>query len=200
VKTDWNGKRVTIIGGARQGQAAARWLAHHGASVTVNDRRTPDQMASARSALADTAVRWELGGHPVEILNQTDIVCLSGGVALDNPLVVEALRRGTPLTNDTQIFMEVVPCKTVGVTGSAGKTTTTLLVGQMARTAIGRKAYVGGNVGDPLLNHVDEMEPDDLAVLEISSFQLEQMTMSPNVAAVLNITPNHLDRHGTMEA
>ena len=200
MKTDWNGKRVTIIGGARQGQAAARWLAHHGASVTVNDRRTPDQMASARSALADTAVRWELGGHPVEILNQTDIVCLSGGVALDNPLVVEALRRGTPLTNDTQIFMEVVPCKTVGVTGSAGKTTTTLLVGQMARTAIGRKAYVGGNVGDPLLNHVDEMEPDDLAVLEISSFQLEQMTMSPNVAAVLNITPNHLDRHGTMEA
>jgi UDP-N-acetylmuramoylalanine--D-glutamate ligase len=200
VKTDWNGKRVTIIGGARQGQAAARWLAHHGASVTVNDRRTPEQMASASSALADTAVKWELGAHPVGILDSTDIVCLSGGVPMDNPLVVEALRRSIPLTNDTQIFMEVVPCKTVGVTGSAGKTTTTLLVGHMARTAIGNKAHVGGNVGDPLLNHVDEMDPEDLAILEISSFQLEQMTTSPNVAAVLNITPNHLDRHGTMEA
>jgi len=200
VKTDWNGKRVTIIGGARQGQAAARWLAHHGASVTVNDRRTPEQMASASSALADTSVKWKLGGHPFEILDSTDIVCLSGGVPLNNPLVVEALRRGIPLTNDTQIFMEVVPCKTVGVTGSAGKTTTTLLVGHMARTAIGNKAHVGGNVGDPLLNHVDEMDPEDLAILEISSFQLEQMTASPNVAAVLNITPNHLDRHGTMEA
>ena len=191
---------MTIIGGARQGQAAARWLAHHGASVTVNDRRTPEQMASASSALADTSVKWKLGGHPFEILDSTDIVCLSGGVPLNNPLVVEALRRGIPLTNDTQIFMEVVPCKTVGVTGSAGKTTTTLLVGHMARTAIGNKAHVGGNVGDPLLNHVDEMDPEDLAILEISSFQLGQMTTSPNVAAVLNITPNHLDRHGTMEA
>ena len=191
---------MTIIGGARQGQAAARWLAHHGASVTVNDRRTPEQMASASSALADTSVKWKLGGHPFEILDSTDIVCLSGGVPLNNPLVVEALRRGIPLTNDTQIFMEVVPCKTVGVTGSAGKTTTTLLVGHMARTAIGNKAHVGGNVGDPLLNHVDEMDPEDLAILEISSFQLGQMTTSPNVAAVLNITPNQLDRHGTMEA
>ncbi|HEY5158168.1 MAG TPA: UDP-N-acetylmuramoyl-L-alanine--D-glutamate ligase [Anaerolineales bacterium] len=199
MKTDWDGKRVTIIGGARQGQAAARWLAHHGASVTVNDRRTSDQMASARSALTGTAVNWELGSHPVEILDSTDIVCISGGVPLDNPIVVEAIRRGVPLTNDTQIFMDVVPCKTVGVTGSAGKTTTTMLVGQMARTACGNKAYVGGNVGDPLLNYVDEMEPEDLAILEISSFQLEQMTTSPNVAAVLNITPNHLDRHGTME-
>jgi len=199
VKTDWNGKRVTIIGGARQGQAAARWLGRHGAKVTVNDRRTPEQMASARSALAEIKVKWVLGSHPVEILDSTDIVCISGGVPLDNPIVAEATRRGILLTNDTQIFMEVVPCKTIGITGSAGKTTTTTLVGQMARTAYGSKAFVGGNVGDPLLNYVDEMVPDDLAILEISSFQLEQMTTSPNVAAVLNITPNHLDRHGTMQ-
>jgi UDP-N-acetylmuramoylalanine--D-glutamate ligase len=111
-----------------------------------------------------------------------------------------AIQRGIPLSNDTQIFMEVVPCKTVGITGSAGKTTTTALVGQMARTAYGGKAFVGGNIGDPLLNYVDEVKSDDLAILEISSFQLEQMTRSPNVAAILNITPNHLDRHGTMEA
>jgi UDP-N-acetylmuramoylalanine--D-glutamate ligase len=200
VKTDWNGKRVTILGGARQGQAAARWLARHGASVTVNDRRTAGQMESARSALTDTPVTWVLGSHPVEILDTTDIVCLSGGVPLDNPIVVEAARRRIPLTNDTQVFMEIVPCQTVGITGSAGKTTTTTLVGQMAKTAFGDKVFVGGNIGDPLLNHVDLMKPDDLAILEISSFQLEQMTFSPNVAAVLNITPNHLDRHNTMEA
>jgi UDP-N-acetylmuramoylalanine--D-glutamate ligase len=199
VKTNWEGKRVTILGAARQGQAAARWLVRHGASVILNDRRSPEQMDSARAALADTTVQWKLGSHPVELLDATDMVCISGGVPLDNPIVIEAARRGIPLTNDTQIFMEVVPCKTVGITGSAGKTTTTTLVGEMARNAMGAKAHMGGNAGDPLLNHVDKMEVDDLAILEISSFQLEQMNISPDVAAVLNITPNHLDRHGTME-
>jgi UDP-N-acetylmuramoylalanine--D-glutamate ligase len=165
-------------------------------------------MTSGRSALADTPVRWVLGSHPVELLDTADILCISGGIPLNNPLVAAAMQRGLPLTNDTQIFMEVSPCRTVGITGSAGKTTTTSLVGQMARNAEGRKAesaisiqhsYIGGNIGDPLLNYVDAMTPDDLAILEISSFQLEQMTVSPDVAAILNITPNHLDRHGTME-
>jgi UDP-N-acetylmuramoylalanine--D-glutamate ligase len=199
-KTDWNGKRVVILGGARQGQAAARWLARHGASVTINDRRSAEEMVSARSALADTPVTWVLGSHPVEILDTADILCISGGIPLDNPLVAAAMQRGILLTNDTQIFMEVSACRTIGITGSAGKTTTTSLVGQMAKNALGDKAYVGGNIGDPLLNYVDEIAPDALAILEISSFQLEQMTVSPDVAAILNITPNHLDRHGTMEA
>ena len=200
MKTDWDGKRVTILGAARQGLAAARWLARHGAIVCVNDRRTAEQMAGARQALADTTVTWVLGSHPVWILDTTDILCLSGGIPLDNPIVVEAIRLGIPLTNDTQVFMEIVPCQTVGITGSAGKTTTTTLVGEMAKAAFADRVYIGGNLGDPLLNHVDRMKPDDLAILEISSFQLEQMTLSPNVAAILNITPNHLDRHGTMEA
>jgi UDP-N-acetylmuramoylalanine--D-glutamate ligase len=197
---DWNGKRVVILGGARQGQAAARWLARHGAVVIVNDIRSAEEMAPARSSLNDASVKWVLGSHPVEILNQTDVLCISGGVPLDNPLVVAAVSRGIQLTNDTQLFMEVAPCKVVGITGSAGKTTTTALVGEMARNAIGDRTFVGGNIGKPLLSLVDEMNPDDLAILEISSFQLEQMAISPNIAAVLNITPNHLDRHGTMEA
>jgi len=199
-KTDWNGKRVLILGGARQGQAAARWLTRHGASVTVNDRRSAGQMSAARSALAGTTVQWVLGSHPVEILITTDILCISGGVPLDNPLAAAAMQRGIPLTNDTQIFMEVNPGRAIGITGSAGKTTTTTLVGQMAKKADGDKSFVGGNIGDPLLNYVDEMTAESLAILEISSFQLEQMTVSPDVAAILNITPNHLDRHGTMEA
>jgi UDP-N-acetylmuramoylalanine--D-glutamate ligase len=199
-RMNWNGKRVVIVGGARQGQAAARWLARHRAIVTVNDCRSAEEMTVARSALAGTPVNWVLGSHPVEILDTTDTLCISGGVPLDNPLVAAAVKRGIPLTNDTQIFMEVTPCRTVGITGSAGKTTTTTLVGQMAKRADSKKTFVGGNIGDPLLNYVDEMAPGALAILEISSFQLEQMTVSPDVAAILNITPNHLDRHGTMEA
>jgi UDP-N-acetylmuramoylalanine--D-glutamate ligase len=150
----------------------------------------------------------------MELLSDTDVLCLSGGVPASLPIVQEAARRGIPLSNDTQIFMEVVPCRTVGITGSAGKTTTTALVGDMAGAAFHHEpgdgprasstahpaAYMGGNLGDPLLNHVDEMQPADLAILEISSFQLEQMSLSPNIAAILNVTPNHLDRHKTMEA
>ncbi len=203
MKTDWSGKRVTILGGARQGQAAARYLARHGARVTLNDRRAAEEMVAAQAALADLPIRWVFGDHPLDLLDTTDVLCLSGGIPLTLPLVQEAIRRGLPLTNDTQVFLEAVPCPTIGITGSAGKTTTTSLVGRIARAAFGngpRRAYVGGNIGDPLLNYVDEMKPDDLAILEISSFQLEQMNISPNVAVILNITPNHLDRHGTMEA
>ncbi|MGB8981567.1 MAG: UDP-N-acetylmuramoyl-L-alanine--D-glutamate ligase [Anaerolineales bacterium] len=197
---DWNGKRVLILGAARQGLALARWLALHGARVTLSDMRTEAQLGAVRASLAEYPLEWALGGHPLELLDTTDLLCLSGGVPLSLPIVAEAVKRGIPLSNDSQIFMEAVPCKTIGITGSAGKTTTTTLVGRMARNAYGEKAYVGGNIGDPLINYVDGMQSDDLAILEISSFQLDQMTISPNVAAILNVTPNHLDRHGTMEA
>jgi len=196
----WNGKRVLILGAARQGLALARWLSLHGARVTLSDIRSADELRVARESLAEFQIDWALGGHPLELLDLTDMLCLSGGVSLTLPIVAEAIKRGIPLSNDTQIFMEVVPCKTIGITGSAGKTTTTTLVGQMAKNAYGDKAYVGGNIGNPLISHVDNMQPGDVAILEISSFQLDQMTISPNIAAILNITPNHLDRHGTMEA
>src|ERR1041385_6797669 len=200
MKTDWTGKRVLILGAARQGLALARWLSLHGAQVTLSDMRSEEQLRLARKSLAEYPINWALGGHPLELLDSTDVLCLSGGVPLTLPIVAEAVKRGIPLSNDSQIFMEVVPCKTIGITGSAGKTTTTTLVANMAKNAYGEKAYVGGNIGDPLINYVDNMKPDDIAILEISSFQLDQMTVSPDVAAVLNVTPNHLDRHGTMEA
>jgi len=196
----WNGKRVLILGAARQGLALARWLSLHGAHVTLSDMRSADELRVARESLAEFQIDWALGGHPLELLDSTDVLCLSGGVPLTLPIVAEAVKRGIPLSNDTQIFMEVVPCKTIGITGSAGKTTTTALVGKMAKNAYGDKAYVGGNIGDPLINYVDNMKPGDVAILEISSFQLDQLTISPDIAAILNITPNHLDRHGTMEA
>jgi UDP-N-acetylmuramoylalanine--D-glutamate ligase len=207
--TDWNNKRVVILGAARQGLALARWLAGRGAKVVLSDKRTAGELSTARSGLQGLPIEWAVGGHPMELLEHADILCLSGGVPTNLPMVEEAVRRGIELSNDTQIFMGAVPCKTVGITGSAGKTTTTTLVGKMAtrateetgrKQATGPRAYVGGNIGDPLISYVDEMRPQDLAILEISSFQLEQMNISPSIAAILNITPNHLDRHGTMEA
>jgi UDP-N-acetylmuramoylalanine--D-glutamate ligase len=198
---------VVILGAARQGIALARYLAQHGARVTMNDRRSETELQAARVALADleSQIRWVCGDHPLDLLEGVDLLCVSGGVPLTLPLVVEARQRGIPLSNDSQIFLEAAACRVIGITGSAGKTTTTTLVGRIAQVALaaGRlsgKVWVGGNIGVPLIGVLDEMSAQDLAVMELSSFQLELMTRSPQVAAVLNITPNHLDRHGSMAA
>ncbi len=202
----WNGLTILIVGAARQGLALAAYLARKGARVVLNDQRTEGELASARASLAEdlgsfsSRVSWACGGHSLDLLAGVDLVCVSGGVPLDLPLIAEAIRLGLSLSNDSQIFLEAVPCPVVGITGSAGKTTTTTLVGRIAE-ASGRyrKVWVGGNIGLPLINLVDQMTADDLVVMELSSFQLEIMTCSPQVAVVLNITPNHLDRHSTME-
>jgi UDP-N-acetylmuramoylalanine--D-glutamate ligase len=213
--TDWKDKRVIVIGAARQGIALGRFLLIHGARVVINDQKTSNQLDTARQSLNvldghnASRIEWVLGSHPISLLDGADVVCVSGGVPLDLPLIKETQHRGIPLTNDSQIFLEECPCRTIGITGSAGKTTTTSLVGKIADTAINsspdgealyRKVWVGGNIGSPLIAVVDDMEANDLAILEISSFQLELMTSSVNIACVLNITPNHLDRHATMEA
>jgi len=133
--TDWTGRRVLILGAARQGQALARWLARHGARVVLNDLRPLDDMRAVQAALSDVDLEWKFGGHPLELLDGVDLVCPSGGIPLTLPIVREAVQRGIPLSNDTQIFLEAAPCKTIGITGSAGKTTTTALVGEMAKQA-----------------------------------------------------------------
>jgi UDP-N-acetylmuramoylalanine--D-glutamate ligase len=200
----WDENRVVVIGAARQGLALARYLAEQGASVVLTDARSEEEMGEARKSLGDLPVKWVLGGHPLSLLEGTDLVCPSGGVPLTIPLVQEAIWRGIRLSNDSQIFMDTAPCTVVGITGSAGKTTTTTLMGRIAEAAakagLYRKAFVGGNIGNPMIARVGEITAEDIAVVEFSSFQLELMTTSPQVAAVLNIAPNHLDRHGTMEA
>ena len=170
MKTNWKDKRVLVLGAARQGLALARWLCLHGAKVTLSDMRGAEELRVARESMAEYPIQWVLGGHPLELLDSTDVLCLSGGVPLTLPIVVEAAKRGIPLSNDSQIFMEVVPCKTVGITGSAGKTTTTTLVGSMAKITYGDQAYVGGNIGDPLINYVDHMKADDIAILAAIMF------------------------------
>lgn len=203
---DWKGQRVLIIGAARQGTALARYLSSHGAHILLNDHRNPEELAEIRENLKDLSMQWVLGSHPLELLDQVDLVCVSGGVPLNLPIIVEAQNRGLSLSNDSQIFLEAAPCRVIGITGSAGKTTTTSLVGQITAEAVKsqssafKRIWVGGNIGNPLISNLDEMNANDLVVMELSSFQLELMTRSPEFAAVLNVTPNHLDRHGTMEA
>jgi UDP-N-acetylmuramoylalanine--D-glutamate ligase len=168
----------------------------------LNDSRTREQVQKAVDSLAGLPVNFIFGSHPVEALEGITLVCISGGVSPEMPLVAEARKRNIPVSNDAQIFMEMVPCKTIGITGSAGKTTTTTLVGRIchAGAAPDQKIWVGGNIGTPLISYIDEIKPTDLVILELSSFQLELMTTAPNISAILNITPNHLDRHGTMDA
>ena len=198
----WSGKRVLVIGAARQGLALARFLSLQGAVVTLNDQQSDEQLAEIRAEAGAMNVACVFGGHPDTLLERTDLVCVSGGVPLTLPILNDAASRGIPLSNDSQIFFDEVKAPVIAITGSAGKTTTTTLVGRMAAHAAGssRKAWIGGNIGNPLLDSVERIAPEDIIVLELSSFQLELMTSSPRIAAILNITPNHLDRHGTMEA
>jgi UDP-N-acetylmuramoylalanine--D-glutamate ligase len=192
-------KSVVVLGLARQGTALARFLAQEGADVTVSDVHDEAALTTGLAQLEDLSVRFVLGKHPLSLLDGADLLCLSGGVPVDIPIVVEARRRGIPLSNDAQVFLEQCPAPVIGITGSAGKTTTTALLGEMCRSA-GLRTWVGGNIGNPLIADLHDIEADDCVVMELSSFQLELMTTSPHVAAVLNITPNHLDRHGTMDA
>jgi UDP-N-acetylmuramoylalanine--D-glutamate ligase len=164
-----------------------------------------DELPANLPDLEKLGIQLRLGGHSLELLEGADLVCVSGGVPLTIPFIQAALQRGIPLSNDSQIFLEACPAQVIGITGSSGKTTTTALVGLMAQKYFemkqnGHRAWVGGNIGNPLIEQVDQIDEDDLVVLELSSFQLELMTRSPQIAAILNITPNHLDRHGSMQA
>lgn len=198
----WRGKRVLVVGAARQGTAMARFFAHQGARVVLNDRRPLEELEPARHALQGLDITWVTGGHPVALAEEVDAVAVSGGVPLDLPLIQAARAQGLPLLSDAQLFLEYAPCPVVAITGSSGKSTTTTLTGRMAasRPSPYRRVWVLGNLGPPLLDYLERLAPQDLAVVELSSFQLDLVRVSPEVAAVLNITPNHLDRHGTMEA
>lgn len=193
------GKTAVILGFARQGQALARWLPSLGARVIVSDKRDFGELADAILDFIDAPIEYALGGHPLGLLDEADILFLSGGVDPKLPLCVEARRRGIPLSNDAQVFLERCSAPIIGVTGSAGKTTTTTLIGEMCKAAQ-LHTFVGGNIGDVLLDKLAEIRPEHKVVMELSSFQLELMTHSPNIAVVTNVTPNHLDRHGSMAA
>jgi len=212
----WRGRRCLVVGLAREGMALARFLAESGALVTVTDHKPAEALAEARAALSDLPLLYQLGGHPVEeLLRETELVLASPGVPQTAPLLVAARDRGLPVSTETRLFIQLCPGRVIGITGSSGKTTTTALVGEMLRLA-GRPTWVGGNIGQPLIRELAHMTAAAWVALELSSFQLEffgpqagvrsewgrNLTgqgLSPPIAAVLNVTPNHLDRHASME-
>jgi UDP-N-acetylmuramoylalanine--D-glutamate ligase len=190
------GKKVLVFGFGRQGKALARWLPTVGAEVAVTDSRSARELGLRRRDYP--GVRFHLGRHPEEVLIGARCICVSGGVPLDLPILQLARKRGIPFSNDAQLFLERCPAPVIGITGSAGKTTTSALVAKIVELA-GYKVWLGGNIGNPLIEDLPNIGANDIAIMELSSFQLELMTASPRVAAVLNLTPNHLDRHGAFE-
>ena len=188
---------IGILGFARGGQSLARWLAARAQRVSVSDRRSA---AAIGFSPADyPGIDFRLSDAQDTLPREWDALCVSGGVPREHPYVQGAIAAGLPITNDAQLFLEHCPAPVVGITGSAGKTTTTTLVGDVLHAA-GETVWVGGNIGNVLLDNLAEIGAGDVVVMELSSFQLEWMNVSLNTAAILNLTPNHLDRHGTMEA
>jgi len=214
----WQNKRVTVLGLAREGKALLRFLTQQGAHVTASDLKSAEALQATLAELSDLPVRYFLGGHPAQILD-ADVLFVSPGVALDAPIVVEARRRGLTMSSESRLFSRLCPAPIVGITGSSGKTTTAMLVSKMCEAA-GWRVHLGGNIGNPLLNRLPHIQADDAVVMELSSFQLDFFGpvldaqpyanlvaplfppggWSPPCAAVLNVTPNHLDRHPSMEA
>jgi UDP-N-acetylmuramoylalanine--D-glutamate ligase len=191
---------VTVVGLGREGLAVTRVLAQEGAHVTVSDARDAAALAPQLAALAGLDVHLSLGGNRPEEVLACDLLVLSPGVDKRAPLVRQALDRGIRVSSETELFLERCPAPVIGITGSAGKTTTTTLAAAMLRHGQARPVFVGGNIGQPLLERLNEISSEAWVVLELSSFQLEWLRMSPLIAAVTNITPNHLDRHETMDA
>jgi UDP-N-acetylmuramoylalanine--D-glutamate ligase len=213
------GRRALVVGLAREGVALAGYLARQGARVVATDIKPPTAFGAELARLADAGVELALAGHPPSVLDGCEIAFISPGVPFDADFLNQARRRGIPLSTESRLFCQLCPAPIIGITGSSGKTTTATLVGDMLK-ASGCTTWVGGNIGQPLIESVDRIQPGDQVVMELSSFQLEYFHpsanahvvdvhpawapllsgWSPHVAAVLNITPNHLDRHPSMAA
>ncbi|MBI3263154.1 MAG: UDP-N-acetylmuramoyl-L-alanine--D-glutamate ligase [Acidobacteria bacterium] len=198
-------KTVVVMGAARSGIAAAELLADRGAHVTLSeaeDRLSPRDDRDPRvlaESLVRRGVRVELGGHVPETLAQADLVVLSPGVPRSHPVLQPARRRGVPIIGEIELAYRWLRGRVVAITGTKGKSTTTTLTGRML-SAGGVRAIVGGNVGVPLSSQVEASTPETLHVVEVSSFQLETIDrFHPWIAVLLNFSPDHLDRHASLE-
>jgi len=201
---DIAGRPVTLMGLGLfgDGQGAARYLATRGAQVTATDLRPAEKLAPALERLADLPITYHLGGHCQEDFTRCALVVASPAVPRGNVYLQAAERAGVPITSPMNMFLSLCPAPVAAVTGSNGKSTTTALMAAIVR-ALGVRTWLGGNIGICLLSDLERMSREDAVVLELSSFQLEDAAVlkwSPHVAVLTNVTPNHLDRHGTMEA
>jgi UDP-N-acetylmuramoylalanine--D-glutamate ligase len=192
--------RVAVIGLGISGRAAVRYLLDCGAGVVVSDSRSEEQfLAQEGNFLQETGIAWEAGGHTPDFFRGIDLVFVSPGVPLDLPLLGELKGRGVGILGELALAAPVLQGPVIAITGTNGKTTVTTLIGQLLRTAE-KEVFVGGNIGTPLLNHLMDGPKVDAVVLEVSSFQLDTAgDFRPDIALLLNITPDHLDRHGSLD-
>lgn len=202
--TRWHKTRVTIMGLGSFGGGAglAHYLASQGATVTVTDLQPESALQDSLIALADLPIRFVLGEHRESDFSETDVVFVNPAVPLSSPYLEIARQHQIPLDSEINLFVRECRGQVIGITGSVGKSTTTSFLGCILQ-AHDPRTLVGGNIGGSLLPHLSSIEPDTPVVLELSSFQLDHLAWqrySPPIAIVLNLTPNHLDRHGTMAA
>ena len=197
---DLAGKKVLVVGLARTGIATALFCAERGARVTATEERPEPQIAEAAAKLRAAGVILELGGHRAETFVQQDLIVPSPGVPPTMPSLAAARAIGVPVWSEIELAWRFLRGRLICITGSNGKTTTTSLIGHILETA-GMPVQVAGNIGTPLISRVDVSSDASFTVVEASSFQLESISaFRPDVAVLLNITPDHLDRHGSIEA
>ncbi len=197
---DLQDKRILIVGLGKSGVASAQFLQARGAKVTVSDSKSPDQLRGEIPALLDRGIAVETGGHGERTFRGQDLIVVSPGVPADVPQLVQARIHGVPIIGEIELASQFLQGRILAITGSNGKTTTTTLTGEIL-AASGFPVVVGGNIGTPAISLVEQTTPTTFAVLEISSFQLETIhTFRPFISCILNITPDHLDRHRTFDA
>ena len=196
---DLKGKKVLVVGLGKSGLAAALFLRRRGAHVTVSDVRSAEALAKDIPALLEEGIMVEAGGHGLLTFRRQDLIVVSPGVPLDTPELTQVKSFGLPVIGELELAARFLKGQTVAITGSNGKTTTTALLGEILQEA-GLPTLVGGNIGVPVVALIDESTDETWSVLEVSSFQLEGTEQfHPRIAVILNITPDHLDRHGTFE-
>jgi UDP-N-acetylmuramoylalanine--D-glutamate ligase len=192
-------KKVLVVGLGKSGLAAALFLRRRGAQVTVSDVRSADQLAKEIPSLIEAGIMVETGGHGLLTFRRQDLIVVSPGVPLDTPELAQVKSFGLPVIGELELAGRFLKGKILAVTGSNGKTTTTTLLGEILAAA-GLLTLVGGNIGVPVVALIDFSADETWSVLEVSSFQLETTEQfHPSIAVILNITPDHLDRHGSFE-
>ena len=196
---DLKDKKVLVVGLGKSGRAAALFLRRRGAQVTVSDVRSADQLAQQIPSLLEAGIIVEAGGHGMHTFHSQDLIVVSPGVPLNTPELVQASNLGLPIIGELELAAHFLKGKILAVTGSNGKTTTTTLLGEIL-AAGGLQTLVGGNIGVPVIELIDDSTDASWSVLEVSSFQLETTQhFHPAISVILNITPDHLDRHGSFE-
>ena len=194
-----NGKRALVVGLGKSGVASALFMKAHGARVTVSDTKSGDELRNEIPVLLDHGITVETGGHGDRTFRGQDLIVVSPGVPVDAPPLVQARSLGETVIGEIELAAQFLPGPVIAITGSNGKTTTTTLAGEVMAAA-GFPVLVGGNIGTPAISLAERAKSDTVIVLEVSSFQLETIqTFRPKVAVVLNVTPDHLDRHRTFE-